>query len=120
MTEAPETLKMFFKQRFRWSFGVMQTFWKNRDALFNWKYRWLGWVALPNILIFQYIIPFVIPIACNMPRRNSAPDSCPRTGPRPRRFTVSAPAGSTAASARPQAGRGPSPASAIQARSERS
>jgi cellulose synthase/poly-beta-1,6-N-acetylglucosamine synthase-like glycosyltransferase/spore germination protein YaaH/peptidoglycan/xylan/chitin deacetylase (PgdA/CDA1 family) len=63
MTEAPETLKMFFKQRFRWSYGVMQTFWKNRDAMLNWKYRWLGWVALPNILIFQYIIPFVIPLA---------------------------------------------------------
>ncbi len=63
LTEAPETLKMFFKQRFRWNFGVMQTFWKNRDALFNWKYKWLGWVALPNILIFQYIIPSVIPFA---------------------------------------------------------
>ncbi|MBS1917329.1 MAG: glycosyltransferase [Bacteroidetes bacterium] len=63
MTEAPETLKMFIKQRFRWNFGVMQTFWKNRDALFNWKYKWLGWVALPNILIFQYIIPAVIPLA---------------------------------------------------------
>jgi cellulose synthase/poly-beta-1,6-N-acetylglucosamine synthase-like glycosyltransferase/spore germination protein YaaH/peptidoglycan/xylan/chitin deacetylase (PgdA/CDA1 family) len=63
MTEAPETLKMFFKQRFRWSFGVMQTFWKNRDALFNWKYKWLGWAAMPNILIFQYIIPSIIPFA---------------------------------------------------------
>jgi cellulose synthase/poly-beta-1,6-N-acetylglucosamine synthase-like glycosyltransferase/spore germination protein YaaH/peptidoglycan/xylan/chitin deacetylase (PgdA/CDA1 family) len=63
MTEAPETLRMLMKQRFRWSYGVMQTFWKNRDALLNWKYRWLGWVALPNILIFQYIIPFVIPLA---------------------------------------------------------
>jgi len=63
MTEAPETMKQFFKQRFRWSYGVMQTFWKNRDALLNWKYRWLGWAALPNILIFQYIIPFVIPLA---------------------------------------------------------
>lgn len=63
MTEAPETLKQFFKQRFRWSYGVMQTFWKNRDALLNWRYRWLGWAALPNILIFQYIIPFVIPLA---------------------------------------------------------
>jgi cellulose synthase/poly-beta-1,6-N-acetylglucosamine synthase-like glycosyltransferase/spore germination protein YaaH/peptidoglycan/xylan/chitin deacetylase (PgdA/CDA1 family) len=63
MTEAPETLKMFFKQRFRWSFGVMQTFWKNRDTLFNWKYKWLGWAAMPNILIFQYIIPSVIPFA---------------------------------------------------------
>ncbi|MBS1663219.1 MAG: glycosyltransferase [Bacteroidetes bacterium] len=63
MTEAPETLKQFFKQRFRWSYGVMQTFWKNRDALLNWKYRGLGWAAMPNILIFQYIIPFVIPLA---------------------------------------------------------
>jgi cellulose synthase/poly-beta-1,6-N-acetylglucosamine synthase-like glycosyltransferase/peptidoglycan/xylan/chitin deacetylase (PgdA/CDA1 family) len=63
MTEAPETLKQFFKQRFRWSYGVMQTFWKNRDAMLNWKYRWLGYAALPNILIFQYIIPFVIPLA---------------------------------------------------------
>ena len=63
MTEAPETLKMFFKQRFRWSFGVMQTFWKNRDVLFNWKYKSLGWIAMPNILIFQYIIPSIIPLA---------------------------------------------------------
>jgi cellulose synthase/poly-beta-1,6-N-acetylglucosamine synthase-like glycosyltransferase/peptidoglycan/xylan/chitin deacetylase (PgdA/CDA1 family) len=63
MTEAPETLKQFFKQRFRWSYGVMQTFWKNRDALLNWRYRWLGYAALPNILIFQYVIPFVIPLA---------------------------------------------------------
>jgi cellulose synthase/poly-beta-1,6-N-acetylglucosamine synthase-like glycosyltransferase len=63
MTEAPETLKMFFKQRFRWSFGVLQTFWKNRDVLFNTKYKSLGWIAMPNILIFQYIIPSVIPLA---------------------------------------------------------
>ncbi len=63
MTEAPETVTMFLKQRFRWSFGVMQTFWKNRDALFNWKYKWLGWIALPNILIFQFIIPTIAPLA---------------------------------------------------------
>ena len=63
LTEAPESVKMFLKQRFRWSFGVMQTFWKNRDALFNWKYKWLGWIALPNILIFQFIIPTIAPLA---------------------------------------------------------
>jgi hypothetical protein len=54
---------MFIKQRFRWSFGVLQTFWKHRDTLFNKKYKWLGWIAMPNILIFQYIIPSVIPLA---------------------------------------------------------
>jgi cellulose synthase/poly-beta-1,6-N-acetylglucosamine synthase-like glycosyltransferase/peptidoglycan/xylan/chitin deacetylase (PgdA/CDA1 family) len=63
MTESPETLKMFNKQRFRWSFGVMQTFWKNRDMLFSTKNKSLGWIALPNILIFQYIIPSIIPLA---------------------------------------------------------
>jgi peptidoglycan-N-acetylglucosamine deacetylase len=63
MTEAPETVRMFIKQRFRWSFGVMQTFWKNRDMLFSMRYKALGWIALPNILMFQYIIPSIIPLA---------------------------------------------------------
>ena len=63
LTESPETLAMFIKQRFRWNFGVMQTFWKHRDTLFNWQYRWLGWAAMPNVLIYQYIIPSVIPLA---------------------------------------------------------
>jgi peptidoglycan-N-acetylglucosamine deacetylase len=63
MTEAPETVKMFIKQRFRWSFGVMQTFWKNRDMLFSNRNKALGWIALPNILTFQYIIPSIIPLA---------------------------------------------------------
>lgn len=62
-TEAPEKTKQFIKQRFRWSFGVLQTFWKHKDTLFNSKYRWLGWLAMPNILIFQYIIPAFIPLA---------------------------------------------------------
>jgi cellulose synthase/poly-beta-1,6-N-acetylglucosamine synthase-like glycosyltransferase/spore germination protein YaaH/peptidoglycan/xylan/chitin deacetylase (PgdA/CDA1 family) len=63
MTEAPETVKMFIKQRFRWSFGVMQTFWKNRDMLFSSRNKALGWIALPNILLFQYVIPSIIPLA---------------------------------------------------------
>lgn len=63
MTEAPESVKQFLKQRFRWSFGVMQTFWKHRDALFNNNYKSLGWIALPNILLFQFIIPVFSPLA---------------------------------------------------------
>ncbi len=62
-TEAPEGLKPFIKQRFRWSFGILQTFWKHKDILFNKNYGWLGWLAMPNILLFQYIIPFFIPVA---------------------------------------------------------
>ena len=61
-TEAPETLKMFFKQRYRWTFGVMQTFWKHKDALFVSKYKALGWISLPDILVFKYVIPLFSPI----------------------------------------------------------
>jgi cellulose synthase/poly-beta-1,6-N-acetylglucosamine synthase-like glycosyltransferase len=62
-TEAPETVRMFLKQRFRWSFGIMQSLWKHRDALFNSHYGTLGLVALPNTLLFQIILPFLSPLA---------------------------------------------------------
>ncbi len=61
-TEAPETVNMFLKQRFRWSFGMMQSFWKHRDLLFSYKKKNLGWVVLPNLLIFNFIIPIFSPI----------------------------------------------------------
>ena len=63
VTEAPETLKQFMKQRFRWSYGIMQSFWKNRDACFNPKYKGLGMVSLPNILLFQILLPMIAPLA---------------------------------------------------------
>ena len=62
-TEAPETFKQFLKQRFRWSFGVMQSFWKHRDAFLNPRYKNFGMVALPNILIYQILLPFLAPLA---------------------------------------------------------
>lgn len=63
VTEAPETLRQFMKQRFRWSYGVMQAFWKNRDALLRPKYKGLGLVALPNVLLFQIVLPLLAPLA---------------------------------------------------------
>lgn len=62
-TEAPETLNMFLRQRFRWSFGVIQSFWKNRDALFRKEYGYFGVIGMPNILIFQIILPLFAPLA---------------------------------------------------------
>ena len=62
-TEAPETFRQFLKQRFRWSFGVMQCFWKHRDAVFNPRYKNFGLVAMPNILIYQMILPILAPLA---------------------------------------------------------
>ena len=63
VTEAPETVGMFLKQRFRWSFGIMQSFWKHRAVFLNPRYGALGLVAFPNLLVFQLILPFLNPIA---------------------------------------------------------
>jgi cellulose synthase/poly-beta-1,6-N-acetylglucosamine synthase-like glycosyltransferase/spore germination protein YaaH/peptidoglycan/xylan/chitin deacetylase (PgdA/CDA1 family) len=63
LTEAPEKLRQFVKQRTRWSFGVMQTFWKHRDTLFSRRYHSLGLWAMPNMLVFQFIIPLFSPLA---------------------------------------------------------
>lgn len=62
-TEAPETFRQFLKQRFRWSFGVMQCFWKHRDTIFNPRYKNFGMIAMPNILIYQMILPILAPLA---------------------------------------------------------
>jgi len=62
LTEAPETLQMFLKQRSRWTFGMMQSFWKHRDLLFSFKKANIGWLALPNLLIFNFIIPVFSPL----------------------------------------------------------
>jgi peptidoglycan-N-acetylglucosamine deacetylase len=63
ITESPETIGEFLKQRFRWTFGVMQAFWKNKEVLFRPQYKSLGMIAFPNILIFQFIIPIFAPLA---------------------------------------------------------
>ena len=61
-TEAPETLNMLLKQRFRWTFGIMQAFWKHHDRLFVRKTPNLGWIVLPNMLVFQLILPLLSPL----------------------------------------------------------
>lgn len=62
-TEAPETVQMFFKQRFRWSFGILQALWKHREAFLNPQYRSFGMVALPQAALFQFMLPLVAPVA---------------------------------------------------------
>jgi len=50
-TEAPDTLRTLFKQRFRWAFGTLQCLWKHRDALG--KYGFFGRLMMPALWIFQ-------------------------------------------------------------------
>jgi len=47
------------RQRFRWSFGIMQAVWKHKAAVK--RKGALGWVALPNVVIFQVLLPLVSP-----------------------------------------------------------
>ncbi|GEN50741.1 glycosyltransferase [Alkalibacterium pelagium] len=54
-TEAPEDLKSFIKQRYRWTFGILQCLRKHQKALFNLKNKKLGFISIPN-MIFQYIL----------------------------------------------------------------
>ena len=61
-TEAPETAAMLIRQRFRWTFGTLQSFWKHSDTLFRPKYGTLGFVALPNIFLFQLLLPLISPV----------------------------------------------------------
>jgi cellulose synthase/poly-beta-1,6-N-acetylglucosamine synthase-like glycosyltransferase/peptidoglycan/xylan/chitin deacetylase (PgdA/CDA1 family)/spore germination protein YaaH len=60
-TEAPETLRGFLKQRFRWMYGSLQAAWKHLDTLFRRRYRALGMFAIPNVLVFQVFLPLIAP-----------------------------------------------------------
>lgn len=61
-TEAPETVQGLLKQRFRWSFGTLQCLWKHREALFNPKRPVLGFIALPQIWLFQIVLATAAPL----------------------------------------------------------
>ncbi|MGC2333619.1 MAG: glycosyltransferase [Candidatus Acidiferrales bacterium] len=61
-TEVPETIDTLIRQRFRWTYGTLQAVWKHRDTAGNPKYGTLGWVAIPNIFLFQIILPLVSPV----------------------------------------------------------
>ncbi|HZT72139.1 MAG TPA: glycosyltransferase [Terriglobales bacterium] len=59
-TEAPMTIRALMKQRLRWSYGILQTVWKHRAAF--WREGTLGHFALPNVVLFQVILPLFGPI----------------------------------------------------------
>jgi len=59
-TEAPTNANGLMRQRFRWSFGILQAVYKH-SGVFARKGA-LGFVALPNIVIFQILLPLVSPL----------------------------------------------------------
>src|SRR5262249_13296058 len=58
-TEAPVNARGLMRQRFRWSFGILQAVYKHRETFA--RKGVLGWVALPNIIVFQILLPLVSP-----------------------------------------------------------
>jgi cellulose synthase/poly-beta-1,6-N-acetylglucosamine synthase-like glycosyltransferase/spore germination protein YaaH/peptidoglycan/xylan/chitin deacetylase (PgdA/CDA1 family) len=61
-TEAPDSVGGLLNQRFRWSFGTLQCLWKHRGGLFNVKRPILGFVALPQIWLFQIFLTVTSPL----------------------------------------------------------
>jgi cellulose synthase/poly-beta-1,6-N-acetylglucosamine synthase-like glycosyltransferase/spore germination protein YaaH/peptidoglycan/xylan/chitin deacetylase (PgdA/CDA1 family) len=59
-TEAPDTFRMLFRQRFRWAFGTLQSLWKHRSALG--RYGWFGRVMLPSLWLFQVVYQVLSPV----------------------------------------------------------
>ncbi|NUQ29901.1 MAG: glycosyltransferase [Acidobacteriaceae bacterium] len=59
-TEAPENMRGLMRQRFRWSFGILQAVFKHIGAVRH--HRAMGLFALPNIIIFQIILPLLSPL----------------------------------------------------------
>lgn len=61
VTEAPETLANFMRQRLRWTFGMMQTAWKHRRAAR--EGRAVGWISIPDLWLFGVGLGLLAPIA---------------------------------------------------------
>ena len=61
-TEAPETARGLLKQRFRWTYGVLQACWKHRRRLCRPGSGALGWLILPTFVVYQVAVPLVAPL----------------------------------------------------------
>jgi cellulose synthase/poly-beta-1,6-N-acetylglucosamine synthase-like glycosyltransferase len=62
LTEAPDSLRNLAKQRYRWSFGTLQCMWKHKSVLLNPRYGAFGFIAMPNVWIFQVFFPLISPL----------------------------------------------------------
>jgi peptidoglycan/xylan/chitin deacetylase (PgdA/CDA1 family)/glycosyltransferase involved in cell wall biosynthesis len=61
-TETPNSASAFFKQRSRWVYGTFQCAWKYRSWLFSRSRPSLGWIVMPNTILFNILMPGLIPI----------------------------------------------------------
>lgn len=58
-TEGPSTLRILYRQRTRWGRGLIQLMHQHRRMIFNPKYKRLGMITMPYILIFEFMAPII-------------------------------------------------------------
>ncbi len=62
-TEAPATLGQLWRQRYRWSYGIMQSLWKHRRAIVeSGPSGHVGRVGLALTALFQIVLPLLAPM----------------------------------------------------------
>jgi poly-beta-1,6 N-acetyl-D-glucosamine synthase len=62
-TEVPQSLSELWHQRFRWSYGTLQSAWKHRRAVVEGgASRRLGWIGLPYLALFQVVFQLLGPV----------------------------------------------------------
>jgi peptidoglycan-N-acetylglucosamine deacetylase len=58
-TEAPENLRDFLKQRYRWTYGSFQVLDKHKGTLWRRQFRRIGFIGMPYFLIAPWLDVFV-------------------------------------------------------------
>ena len=62
-TEAPATLGQLWRQRYRWSYGIMQSLWKHRHAVVErGASGHVGRVGMGLTALFQIVLPLLAPL----------------------------------------------------------
>ncbi|MFL5908320.1 MAG: bifunctional polysaccharide deacetylase/glycosyltransferase family 2 protein [Solirubrobacterales bacterium] len=61
-TEVPGSLGGLWRQRYRWSFGTMQSVWKHRRAVLRRSEGPIGTIGLPSLIFFQIALPLLAPL----------------------------------------------------------
>ena len=62
-TEAPATLGQLWRQRYRWSYGTMQSMWKHRRAVVSrGASGHFGRAGLTQMVLFQILLPLLAPL----------------------------------------------------------
>ena len=62
LTEAPISVDKLIRQRFRWTFGILQTLWLHKEVIFNRRYGIFGLVVVPYIVFVQIPTMMIAPL----------------------------------------------------------